>query len=102
LLAGDPYEAVRALVRIENGKLIVGAPHNVPGPIAGGSMPYPRPYPAAPLVFDLDRVGRIYIIGAGKAAQRQAQALEDILGDCLAEGHVNAKRATISTSGAAP
>jgi len=92
LLAGDPYEAVRRLVRIEGNKLIVGDAEHLPGPIAGGSLPHPRPFPAEPLLFDLDQVGRIYIIGAGKAAQRQAQALEDILGDRLAEGHINAKK----------
>jgi glycerate 2-kinase len=92
LLAGDPYDAVRALVRIEKGKLIVGNAEHLPGPISGGSMPHPRPFPAEPLAFDLDQVDHIYIIGAGKAAQRQAQALEDILGDRLAEGHVIAKK----------
>ncbi len=92
LLAGDPYDAVRRLVRIEGHQLVVGDAEHLPGPISGGSLPHPRPFPRQPLTFDLRQVGRIYIIGAGKAAQRQAQALEDILGDRLAEGHVIAKK----------
>lgn len=92
LMAGDPYDAVRALVRIEGNKLVVGSESVLPGPIASGSLDHPRPFPAEPLVFDLDRVRHIYLIGAGKAAQRQAQALEDALGDRLTEGHVIAKK----------
>jgi glycerate-2-kinase len=92
LLAGDPYESVRSLVRIEGNKLIVGTAQHVPGPIGAGALPHPRPFPAEPLVFDLDQVGNIYVIGGGKAVQRQAQALEDVLGDRLTEGHLNAKK----------
>jgi glycerate 2-kinase len=93
LLAGDPYEAVRSLVCIENGKLIVGTAENLPGP-AHGAEPgvWERTHLREPLVFDLDKVGHIYIIGGGKAVHRQAQALEDVLGERLTEGHLNAKK----------
>ncbi len=79
LRASDPYEHVRQLVRIEGGKLIVGREDARPGE-------------PEPLVFDLARVGHIYVIGGGKAAQRQAKALEDVLGDLITAGHVNAKK----------
>jgi glycerate-2-kinase len=52
----------------------------------------PRPFPPPPLEFDLDKVEHIYLVGGGKAAQRQAQALEDVLGDRITDGHVNAKK----------
>jgi len=80
LRASDPHENVCKLVRIEDGKLIVGGEEMV------GSEG------RKPLVFDLSQVGHIYVLGGGKAAQRQAQALEDILGDRIAGGHVNAKK----------
>jgi glycerate 2-kinase len=44
------------------------------------------------MVFDLAKVGHIYVIGGGKAAQRQAKALEDALGDLITDGAVNAKK----------
>ena len=80
LRASDPYESVRKLVRIEGGKLIVG--HEGTGD--GRSAPR--------LVFELAEVGRIFVVGGGKAAQRQAEALEDTLGDLISDGHVNAKK----------
>ena len=80
LRASDPYESVRKLVRVEDGKLIVGCENAA------------APQGQKPLVFDLSRVGHIYVIGGGKAAQRQARALEDALGDLITEGHVNAKK----------
>ena len=80
LRASDPYDHVRRLVRIEDGKLRVGGE----GLADGRSSP--------PLVFDLAEVGHIYVTGGGKAAQRQAEALEDVLGDRIDGGHVNAKK----------
>lgn len=77
LRASDPYVEVQKIVRIVGNRLIVGREDDDSRP---------------PLVFDLDRVGNIYVIGGGKAAQRQAKALEDILGDRIADGHVNAKK----------
>ena len=79
LRASDPYDSVRQLVRVADGKLLVGGE----GTAARGRQP---------LAFDLARIGRIYVIGGGKAAQRQAKALEDELGDLIVGGHVNAKK----------
>lgn len=42
-------------------------------------------------VFDLTKVGRIVIVGAGKAAAPMAQALEDLLGDKIDSGFVVVK-----------
>jgi len=41
--------------------------------------------------IDLAGVENIYVIGAGKAVQRQAKALEDILGDRLTAGAITVK-----------
>jgi glycerate-2-kinase len=42
--------------------------------------------------YDLNRLGRIYVVGAGKGIQRAALALEDALGEHLTGGHVIDKR----------
>jgi len=80
LAAPDPYDNVRGLVRVEDRRLIVGDPElsDPPG--------------IQPRVFDLDAVGHIYVIGGGKVAQRQAEALEDVLGDLISDGQINAKK----------
>ena len=80
LAAPDPYENVLRIVRIEDGRLIVGDP----------ALSDPPGQPV--LSFDLDTVGAIYVIGGGKVAQRQAEALEDLLGDRITEGHIVAKK----------
>lgn len=85
LRASDPYDAVRRLVRIENGTLIIDASAAIRDVGAASGV-------AGSLSFDLADVGHIYVIGGGKAAQRQAQALEDTLGDLITAGHVNAKK----------
>ena len=91
--AADPYENVVNLIHVEDGKLIVGneriRPEDLPG------LPPPsetRHLTGEPLVFDLTQVGSIYVVGGGKAAQRQAKAIEDVLGDLITEGHINAKK----------
>jgi glycerate-2-kinase len=80
LAAPDPYANVRRVVRIEGSTLIVGDPalSDPPG--------------AAPLTIQLKDVPNIYVIGGGKVAQREAEALEDVLGDRITEGHINAKK----------
>jgi glycerate 2-kinase len=55
-------------------------------------LPDIAPPPDGPLAFDLDEINNIYLVGGGKAAQRQAQAIEDVLGDLITEGHINAKK----------
>ncbi|MFO7697384.1 MAG: DUF4147 domain-containing protein [Anaerolineae bacterium] len=107
LAAGDPYPNVLKTVRIEKGQLLIGSDEFPLGPMSRHDPTRPRPFPPAPLVFDLDKIGNVYLVGGGKAAQRQAKALEDVLGDLIVEGHVNAKKgdslvlkhATVSLAG---
>ena len=82
LQSGDPYENTRRLVRLENGRLLVGGRDFEPA----GS---PR---TGDEVFDLSRTGRIYVLGAAKGVQRVAKAIEDVLGDRLTGGHVIDKK----------
>ena len=91
--AADPYENVFNLLRVQDNSLIVGNERFPPADLPGlPPPPNARPRTGEPLVFDLAAVGNIYVVGGGKAAQRQAQAIEDVLGDRITEGHVNAKR----------
>ncbi|MBC7236191.1 MAG: DUF4147 domain-containing protein [Chloroflexi bacterium] len=80
LSASDPYVNTLKLVRIEGDTLFVGGhpEMNVSG------------FPDE--VIDLRQVDRILIIGAGKAVQRQAKALEDLLGDRLTAGAITIKK----------
>jgi glycerate-2-kinase len=80
LAAPDPYENVKKIVRIAGERLIVGHP--------GLSQPIGRP----DVAFDLTKIGHIYVVGGGKVAQRQAEALEEILGDRISDGQINAKK----------
>ena len=81
LRAADPYLNTLKLLRVEGNKLVVGHPDFEPaGSPRGGEE-----------VFDLGEVGRIYVFGAGKGVQRVARAVEEVLGDRLAGGHVIAK-----------
>lgn len=68
LVAVDPYEAVKARLRREGSILAVG----------GRS-------------YDLARIERIFVVGAGKASARMALAVEDVLGDRVTAGLVNVK-----------
>jgi glycerate 2-kinase len=93
MAAADPYQNTRDLIRIEDGKLIVGNDR-----IPRQDTPELQPpegayvYPPDPLVFDLSEVKHIYVAGGGKAAQRMAKAMENVLGDLITEGHINAKK----------
>jgi len=93
MAAADPYPNTRDLIRIEDDKLIVGNDHiprdDVPELQAPSGA---RIYPPDPLVFDLSEVKHIYVVGGGKAAQRMAKAMEDVLGDLITGGHINAKK----------
>jgi glycerate 2-kinase len=83
LKAADPYPNIRKMVRIEDGNLLVGhksyAVHNTVNA-------------ELPLIFDLSKVGNVYLFGGGKAVQRMAQAVEDSLGDMVIDGQINAKK----------
>jgi glycerate 2-kinase len=82
LQAADPYQNTRELVRVDNGRLIVGGSRFEPAgsPVSGEE------------VFELSRLGRILVLGAGKGLQRVAKALEDVLGERLTGGHIIDKK----------
>jgi len=82
LEAADPYNNTGKLLRVESGKLIVGNKDFEPRgtPRTGDE------------IYDLPKVGNIYVFGAGKGCQRVAKAIEDILGDRLTGGHVIDKK----------
>ena len=68
LKAADPFEAVMRHVRFDNGVLIAGRKK-----------------------YRLDRFRNIFVIGAGKASARMAQAIERLLGKRIAAGFINIK-----------
>jgi glycerate-2-kinase len=80
--AADPYEAVRQLVRVDGDRLIIGNRTFEPrgSPVTGDE------------VYNLAGPGRVYVFGAGKGVQRMVQAIEDMLGDRLAGGHIVDKK----------
>ena len=79
LKAPDPYEQTLKVVRREGDKLIVNPE------LSYTSLP-------VPLVYDLRQIKNIYVVGGGKAAQKEAEALEDLLGDFITEGQINTKK----------
>lgn len=79
LSAADPYANICKLIRIEGDTMHVGG------------MPERDVSGFGDQIIDLREIENIYVIGAGKAVQRQAQALEDILGDRLTAGAINVK-----------
>jgi len=82
LTAADPYRNTKRLIQLKDGKLIVGRKEFEPAgtPKTGYE------------VFDLSKVRRIFVFGAGKGVQRVAKGLEDALGDRLTGGHVIDKK----------
>jgi glycerate-2-kinase len=82
LQSADPYHNTRRLIRIEEGKLIVGNKEFEPegSPRSGDE------------VYDLSRVRKIFMVGAGKGIQNVARAIEEVLGDRLSGGHVIDKK----------
>jgi glycerate-2-kinase len=79
LEAADPYLNVRKLIRIEGERLLVGGQPKMDVSGYGDEE------------IDLGAVGHVYVIGAGKAVQRMAAALEDVLGDRLTAGAITVK-----------
>jgi len=67
--AVNAYEATKKMVRMENGRLIVGD-----------------------LNRDLSKVGNIYVVGGGKATFSIAKALDEILGERIKRGCINVKK----------
>jgi glycerate 2-kinase len=76
IAAADPYENTRKLLQLEDNILSVGNQNSAPGI----------------RVFDLKKIKHIYVVGGGKAVQRQAKAFEDVLGDRITTGHINIKK----------
>jgi len=76
LVASDPYANTLKLVRIEGDRLYVGGDPSKDVSGYGDE------------VVDLRQIEHIYVIGAGKAVQRLALALEDLLGDRLTDGAI--------------
>ncbi|MHB1132037.1 MAG: glycerate kinase type-2 family protein [Chloroflexota bacterium] len=81
LAAVDPYVNTSRLLRVEGDKLIVGHPDYEPG----GS---PQ---RGEMIFDLTKVGKILVVGAGKGVAGIAKAIEDALGERLSGGHIVVK-----------
>lgn len=81
LQTANPYNNTRKLLRLESHRLIVDNPDFEPtgSPKTGDE------------VFDLTKVGRIFVFGAGKGVQHVAKAIEETLGDRLTGGHVIGK-----------
>lgn len=70
----DPYRLTKNIVRIENGRLMV-----------------------RDLQFDLNHVGRVFVVGAGKATYPIAKALEEILEGRIADGLIIVREDEIRT-----
>ena len=68
LRAVDPAEAVRRTVRRDGNRLTIGDS-----------------------LFLLDKIGRIIVVGAGKAGSPMAAALHAVLGDRISAGWINVK-----------
>jgi glycerate 2-kinase len=79
LAAADPYANTRDLIRIEGNELHIGGHPELDVSGYGDEA------------IDLSQIDHIYVIGAGKAVQHQARALEDLLGDRLTAGAINVK-----------
>lgn len=73
IAAADPYRAVRQAIRWQNGQLEIGT----------------EPVPLAPHA-------RLFVVGAGKASARMAQAVEASLGDRITSGLINTKDAHLA------
>lgn len=83
LLAADPYPNVQKMIRISGNHLLIG--HH--------AFAFENTVDLTlPLVFDLSQIEHIYLLGGGKAVQRMAQAVEDVLGDLVTGGQINAKK----------
>jgi len=82
LQASDPYYNTRKLIRLQGDTLIVGGKEFEPdgSPITGEEA------------YELPKIGRIFVFGAGKGIQRVAKAIEDALGNRLTGGHVIDKK----------
>lgn len=82
LKAGDPYNRMLQMLRLEDGVLTLGCPLYEPkGTPCPGDVSYN---------LDLD-IDRVFVFGAGKGMLRVVRALEDVLGNYLTGGAVLVK-----------
>ena len=81
LRAADPYENTKKLLKREGTILYVG----------NREFEADNDPDAGVEAIDLESVGSIYVVGAGKGVQRVALALEEVLGENLTGGCVTAK-----------
>jgi glycerate 2-kinase len=79
LAAADPYENTLRLVRRAGDTLRIGGDPHMDVSGYGEER------------ISLSEVRNVYVLGAGKAVQRQAEALEDLLGDRLTAGAITVK-----------
>jgi len=80
ITAADPYLATKNLLHLDGDRLLVGHPE------------YSDPPGQGPQVFDLRKINNIFIVGGGKAVQREALAFEEIIGNRITAGHINIKK----------
>jgi hydroxypyruvate reductase len=80
LQAIEPYARTRRMIQREGDTLRIGGCREADLSGFGDEA------------VDLSQIDNIYVIGAGKSVQRQAQALEDLLGDRLTAGALTIKR----------
>lgn len=83
LAAADPYTNTLKALRRDGDILTVGPSISPNGP--------------SPQVYDLRKIGHIYVVGGGKAVQRQANAFEDVLGERITSGHICIKKESASS-----
>jgi glycerate 2-kinase len=76
LEAADPALAIRRSLRVENSRLIISPPGL---------------FPSREYSYDLNRVGRLIVAGAGKAAPVMAAAVVSVLGSRISDGMVVTK-----------
>lgn len=81
LQAADPYRNACRLLRREGNLLFVG----------GRNYEADNDPQTGYAVYNLDQIRNVYVVGAGKGVQRVAKAIEETLGDRLADGCVIAK-----------
>ena len=82
MTAGNPYNNVRQLIRVEGDELIFDNPMMVlKGDPKGGE----------PAVYHLPDIDRIFIFGVGKGMQYNIKAVEEVLGDRITGGIVLVK-----------
>ncbi len=83
--AVDPYHAIKDACRFENETFVV----------RNGVFQATKAGKTSQFTYDTSQ-GRIFVVGAGKAASRMAQAIEEIAGDSIEEGVVVTKYGYVS------